>query len=516
VSGAIRESCAGSLTITRPPPASWTPGCRSPSTVGSPHPAAEARRVRHVKINSPDLSTGIPGAVALACLYALEFSALLASMAMYKKSDRPLLAFLVSQAGVVFLLAVLASVVSALVIVHLLRNTAPPRRKHFSGILVLNLWSVILVLVTAEVVIRVFAVNTPAGVVFANTLLLPRSWENFAARNRAILAKASTWGSYFVYDSMLGWTVGRSRRSKDGLYFSSVEGIRSPRVGIAFARASAKHRIAIVGDSFTFGLEVPYEDTWGHRLELMLGPEYEVLNFGADGYGIDQTYLRYQQDVLSWHPDIVILGMINDDLTRTMSVYGFLKFIDSEMPFPKPRFILKDNALTPLNLPLPTPHSIFANRSIMELPFVEYDASFQRAEWEWRFYHHAYSIRFLLSRFPQWSAPGSTVSDEAKKSVNGELFRLFMQLARKHGSTPIVVYFPSRPDFEAVSTSSGGITSVAKKVLQANNIPFLDMTDCVSKISPDERFVTRHYSSATNAAIARCLKDSIAEASRPL
>ena len=314
--------------------------------------------------------------------------------------------------------------------------------------------------------------------------------------------------------SFLGWTVGRSRRGQDGLYFSSVEGIRSPRLGMAFADVPAKRRIAIVGDSFTFGLEVSYEDTWGHQLELMLGPEYQVLNFGVDGYGVDQAYLRYQRDVLSWRPEIVILGIINDDLNRTMGVYGFLNFPESEMPFPKPRFVLEGNALVPLNLPLPTPESIFAKRSITELPFIEYDASFQRAEWEWRFYDYAYSIRFLLSRFPRWPVRGPNVSDETLRSVNGQLFRSFVRLAHDAGSTPIVVYLPSRPDFESASTSPGGLKRVAKEVLRANAIPYLDMTDCVIKVDPAERFVSRHYSPATNAAIASCLMNSLRKALR--
>jgi hypothetical protein len=33
----------------------------------------------------------------------------------------------------------------------------------------------------------------------------------------------------------------------------------------------------------------------------------------------------------------------------------------------------------------------FAKKSITELPFVEYDGSFQRTEWESRFYHYSYS-----------------------------------------------------------------------------------------------------------------------------
>jgi hypothetical protein len=367
---------------------------------------------------------------------------------------------------------------------------------------------VVLAFTTAEFVIRMFSVSTPEGPMFVNTLLLPRSWENVVARSQAILAKASVQGSYLVYDNRLGWTVGHSRRSENGLYFSSLEGIRSPRIGMAFTGAPAERRIAVVGDSFTFGLEVKYEDTWGHRLELILGDGTQVLNFGVDGYGVDQAYLRYERDVLPWRPDIVILGIINDDLRRTMGVYGFLSFPVAEIPFPKPRFVMRGHTLALLNLPLPTPDSIFAKHSITELPFIEHDASFHRIEWQWRFYDYAYSIRFLLSRFPRWPVLGPNVSDEALRSVNGELFRSFIRLAHRTGSTPIVVYLPSRSDFVP------GLTGVAKEVLRANRIPYLDMTGCVSNVTPTERFLKGHYSPVTNAAVAKCLRDSIREGLR--
>ena len=82
-----------------------------------------------------------------------------------------------------------------------------------------------------------------------------------------------------------------------------------------------------------------------------MGPEYQVFNFGVDGYVGDQAYLRYERDVRSWRAETVILGIINDDLSRTMGVYRFLKFLEWEMPFPKPRFVVRKNALVTLNLP---------------------------------------------------------------------------------------------------------------------------------------------------------------------
>lgn len=446
-----------------------------------------------------------PGVVALVSIYVLEFSALIGWLAFYKKSDRALPVFLVSAAGSVFLFALVILAISSFVLVHQFRARSSSKRKEITAAVVLNVWSVILLVATTEVTIRALAVSTPGGPMFANTLLLPRDWKSFAARNRGILAKASTWGSYFVYDRMLGWTVGRSRRGQDGLYLSSVEGIRSPRVGMNFSNGPSRHRIAIVGDSFTFGLEVPYEETWGHQLELALGPGTQVLNFGVDGYGVDQAYLRYQRDVLSWRPDIVILGIINDDVTRTMGVYGFLKFIDSDMPFPKPRFVMKGDTLIPLNLPLPTPESIFTSVSIAKLPFIDYDGSFRLDEWEWHFYHHSYLIRFLLSRFPRWAMPRSNVSDEVVESINGELFRAFVRLAHEQGSTPIIVYFPSRSDFALDGAPQVGLTK-AKEVLRVNGISYLDMTACVSQINQAERYVKTHYSPGTNAAIAKCLE----------
>jgi len=495
-------------------------------------------------------SSGLPAALPfvslLVSLYALEFCALIMAMAVYKIGDKPFLDFLPSHAGFVLLVALIGLVISTIVFAYLFRNAFRSEPKRVLLTLVLNFGSVVLVFCVAEIVTRLFTVRTIAGPMFANTILLPRSWESVAAHNRAVLAKASAHGSYLVYDKELGWTIGSNEHSKDynrqyvrqilsmrqsrfpkkivdyeeefervksdseeDIYLSSVEGIRSPRVGMAFSAASALHRIAIVGDSFTFGLEVRYEETWGHQLEVALGHDYQVLNFGVDGYGVDQAYLRYERDVLPWKPDIVILGLINDDVRRTMGVYGFLTFPGAEIPFPKPRFVMKGQKLSLLNLPLPTPESIFTKQSITELPFVEYDGSFQRTEWESRFYHYSYSIRFLLSKYPRWPLPQPTVTDGALKSVNGEILRSFVRLARERGSTLMVVYFPARSDF--VGPQVGW--TVAREVFQTYGIPYLDMTTCVSKVRPPQRFVTLHYSPVTNAAIARCLRDAILETS---
>jgi hypothetical protein len=66
-------------------------------------------------------------------------------------------------------------------------------------------------------------------------------------------------------------------------------------------------------------------------------------------------------------------------------------------------------------------------------------------------------------------------------------------------------FLPSATNFRP------GYRSVAQEVLQTHHTPHLDMTTCVGRVPPAQRFVTIHYSPSTNAAVARCLRDALGE-----
>ena len=485
----------------------------------------------------------------LIALYVLESSAALALLALYKGMDRPCPVFLGTRMGFVFIAAMLAVALSSVFVRHQVRTRVPNRWKGVRPLLLLNLLTVVLAFGTTEIALRVLSQPTAVGPTFGDQLLLPKSWDTVAAANRAILARAAVQPTFLVYDRELGWTVGRSRSSgdynvefqkgfvanlrarfpsrervpdphaeadtlKDPIYLSSAEGIRSPTAGISFAGRSAKQRIALIGDSFTFGLEVRYEQTWGALLEQALGSDYQVLNFGVDGYGVDQAYLRYRRDVRPWQPDIVILGMIDDDFRRSMCVYGFLCFPRSEIPFPKPRFLMANGELSLANVPLPLPDSIFSQRSITDLPHIEDDYEFDVVEWERKPMQAAYSMRLLLSRYRRYPERGPTVTDQAVRQVNGEIVRSFVRSVKEAGAVPMVVYFPSRT---YAGPESIHPRSVAREVLTEIGVPFLDMSDCLAPIDPARRFAIVHYSSAANAAIAQCLREPVAaQAAGPL
>ena len=82
-----------------------------------------------------------------------------------------------------------------------------------------------------------------------------------------------------------------------------------------FARAKAPGvlRIACVGDSWTFGMNVDQDRTYPSRLAADLGARAEVLNFGVLGYSSFQGWRLLESRVLDLHPDVVLIGFGMND-----------------------------------------------------------------------------------------------------------------------------------------------------------------------------------------------------------
>jgi hypothetical protein len=450
--------------------------------------------------------------VLLGSLYVGELCAVLVVLALYRLANKATVSsFPSSWTGLLCLASGLGLLLSGLMVIIEFRRRRLSELRPFALTVAVNLVIVVLSVGSGELAIRLLSSNTESGVRLGSILLYPRKWEDLVSRHLAVLHHTAT--NILVFDELLGWTVGPNRTAGEGLYFSSREGLRSPKPGIAFADRSTSCRIALVGDSFTFGQEVRFEDSWGHRLELALGEQCQVLNFGVTGYGVDQAYLRYMRDVRPWHPDIVIFAFINDDVVRTMSVYGFLYFPEGYMPWAKPRFVLAGEQLSILNAPLPKPDESFSKRSIRELPYISYDRAYRETEWDrryWRYLPPSYLFRLLHFRYPLWKSLNEQTSNHMMKSINTTIFRSFFQAATSEGSIPIVVYLPDAHSFHAAKNDTPvGITIVRDAGLEP-----IDLTTCLSQISFTERFASQdlaaHYSSRANALVASCLLEVVA------
>lgn len=444
----------------------------------------------------------------LGALYAAEICLVLGLVAWHRQIGRANPAgFWLSVSGILSLAAFLGMVV---MLVIAFRTCLADRRagsRRWMLALGMNMAVVAVVLFVGEAALRLLVIRTNTEEKLGGLLLYPRQWKKAQPTYRAILDKADQNKAYVVPDEDLGWTLGSGRSSQNGLYFIGNQGIRTARAGEVLNAEPRPCRIALVGDSFTFGESVAFEDTWGSALESALQGHCQVLNFGVPGYGVDQMYLRYLRDVRPWHPDIVILAFISDDVARTMGVYSFLTFPGAGVPFSKPRFVIRNGELQIINRPLLTAREVFSVSAIGDLPFIDYDRKYEPTEWDqpqWELLDKSYLFRLLTSLHPvyKFDRHETTIAETIK--INSALFLKFQQAVLADGAKPLIVHLPFEGDILGEASESLGV-----KVLKSINLPHVDVTRCMRSFSVSELFnapdVGGHYSVKGNREAAQCL-----------
>jgi len=155
---------------------------------------------------------------------------------------------------------------------------------------------------------------------------------------------ASRGGTRSAMDSVLGWSP------RAGAEVNAA-GMRDDR-DYASRPAPGVLRISAFGDSFTYGSDVALGENWTKRMPAMQ-PEIEVLNYGVGAYGLDQAYLRYSRLGADFHPHIVFIGYMTENLARDVNVYrGFYGSSYRSTIFTKPRFRVENGALKLVPNPL--------------------------------------------------------------------------------------------------------------------------------------------------------------------
>jgi hypothetical protein len=79
-------------------------------------------------------------------------------------------------------------------------------------------------------------------------------------------------------------------------------------------------RILLLGDSFTVGFSVPYNQTWPTLLEEALNKNQqtsvEILNSAVSAYSPDTEYVYLKNAISTYKPDVVLLGFyVGNDIT---------------------------------------------------------------------------------------------------------------------------------------------------------------------------------------------------------
>jgi len=82
----------------------------------------------------------------------------------------------------------------------------------------------------------------------------------------------------------------------------------------AAAKAPGRLRIAVVGDSFTYGNGIPSSKRYTDLLTDLLPPEFEVLNFGTSGHNTPDHTTTIRRQVRATNPDFVLVQWFVNDV----------------------------------------------------------------------------------------------------------------------------------------------------------------------------------------------------------
>ena len=139
-----------------------------------------------------------------------------------------------------------------------------------------------------------------------------------AAFATAVTLVVAEFGVRYVFRDVRSSADGRTffaRRDGPSLVVNSL-GFRDREIG---AKNSNRYRIAIVGDSFTWGQGIEDRERFSNLLGASLGPQYEVLNFGTPGHDLPE-HVEALGQVLQMSPDFLLLQLyINDFEMPAMS-----------------------------------------------------------------------------------------------------------------------------------------------------------------------------------------------------
>ncbi len=239
-------------------------------------------------------------------------------------------------------------------------------------------------------------------------------------------------------------------------------------------------RVGCYGESFTFCFEVHDGEDWPSQLEQAATGKLEVLNMGVIGWGTDQSLLRFRDTQQALQSDIVLLGIMSENIQRNVNRLVSVRAPEERQPLVKPRFILNDGDLTLL------PHPYTSKIELYEAA-VHGRLGTDLAEHEW------------LSATPPgagWSNMADTVREKRYRSERrrwwlqwnqpeGEPFQVTLALIEAFHKEALasgakmagIVIFPSITD---LGDPSRKLTAL-HAALGQRQIPYVDTYDVIDE-----------------------------------
>ncbi len=157
-------------------------------------------------------------------------------------------------------------------------------------------------------------VSVAFGAVAAEALL---RWHAQPVVNSTAVPPADVGGVPSI-DGVFSLAVPNQRANYLGVpYLTNSRGFRGPE--FALDKPADTFRIAMIGDSYTMGSGVRYEEAYPAVVEAALAADgfskrIEVLNFGLSGLSLEGCVRLRLPMALEYHPDLLVYGFTVNDL----------------------------------------------------------------------------------------------------------------------------------------------------------------------------------------------------------
>lgn len=248
-------------------------------------------------------------------------------------------------------------------------------------------------------------------------------------------------------------------------------------------------RIAVFGDSFTWGGEVPDRFTFPYLIEQLL-PNSEVLNYGIEGVGIDVMYERWKYEALNYSPDVVVftiyMGIIGgDDIARV------------EPCMHKPTVKVENNKIVITNIPPP---------------------SYGEIQWKYRKpVFESYLYKHLMYNLKYRKGVAQTQFDEGMQILDVMLDE--MKARSEQDGTYFMVALIEIGNYDVLmdrmTPESWEHSEEVKSLVRSKGIPLVSSEETFKKVSftPTDYFSDKvgHFLSDGNAYFAQGIIDNLEE-----
>lgn len=317
---------------------------------------------------------------------------------------------------------------------------------------------------------------------------------------------------YKVPSPALGWTIKSHAEAES--YETNSLGMRGAREYSTTPPAD-RVRIAAFGDSFTWGSGVGYAATWPAILEQRQ-PGVETMNFGVGGYGLDQAFLRYQQDGKAYQPHIVLIGYMTENIYRHVNTFRPFYIRQAGAPYAKPRFILVGDELSLVPNPVRKTEdyaSIIGGSHVLLEVLGEHDFYYSNhyksgpLDFSAAVRATKIGVHQIRRRFVQpIVTDGSYNTNSEAYRVTTALFRQFYCDAIMAGSLPIILVFPHGADVvRGLRKGEKGYLPLLDEFDRKGHlyIDLLSAFEDPNKHVDWTRLVRGHYTEQGNTQVAR-------------